>query len=374
MSKYILIAGLVLLVLAGVYFAFPGDDADAFVVRSGDGTVELRIPKDAVLEGGTLADITMTAIASSDSARMYRLEPDGLIFSKPVTASITLPYDKNKAYTPAFLTFSGEERKTEILDIKDFQLDEARGTFTVSGALSHFSDLLFTDRYIFDAQYFPKNNITATVGQSFDITHVVTPGKFEQLSKIVKDLDTGEARYQVTTRDRENEYRPEERNYTIVATEVRNGTQWKLKGDGSNTLNTYGVVEPNRVVLAAELGATQEYRVTTRFTCVKSGRDTIIFRAKPIYDPEPTITHVKGGTPGEPMVTYGGGTRAGLVELQGPEISCVAPPAGTTSSGADAAQSGETSAAATPPLAVPKSSGSIFKVCGLPGGEPCPKR
>jgi len=383
MKKLSLLVVLLVLVLAGAYFAFPKKADDAFVIRAQDGAAELRIPKDAVLEGGAIKDITITAIAPTDffkesnqptaSVKIYRLEPDGLTFSKPATISITLPYDKNKAYSPIFLTYSGEEKEVEILDVADFRPDEERGTYIVSGALSHFSDLLLIDRYIFDAQHIPKENITATIGQSFNITHVITPRKYEQLSKIVIDSDTGEARYQVTTRDMENEYRPEERNFTIVTIEIRNGTRWEL-WENSSTIYTNGVVEPIKVILeAADLGATEEYRITTRFTCVKLGYDKVFFRATPIYDPQPTITYVKGGKLGEPVMMYGGGGKVGLVELRGPEISCVAPPSGQDSPSTDV-RSETPPSAVSPTQTVPQTSGGVIKVCGLPGGPACPKK
>ena len=371
MNKYILIVGLVLLVLAGAYFAFPGDDAGAFVVRSSDGAMELRIPKDAVLEDGTLADITMTAIAPVDVikesnqpidlVKVYRLEPDGLTFSKPATISVTFPYDPNRAYSPVFIARSDKEEKIENLTITDFQLNEEKKTIVVSGELSHFSDFLAkADAMIFEARNIPDGEITVAVGQSFDHTYLLTPGgKWEFWGRWTgSDPNIG--------------------RHTKV--EIANGTRWVVNPDfrSPHRIRTFERIEPQEIILEkVDLAATEEYRVTNRFTCVKAGYDSPRAGTSWVYyTVQITETYFEGEKQvGKPWIGRERRNYSWAIPKKRLEVNCVVPSSGQDSPSTDARSGEENSPSATSPApTVPKASGGVIKVCGLPGGEPCPKR
>ena len=373
MNKFLPLAVLVLLVIVGILFVFLKNNDDVFVVRAQDGVAELRIPKDAVLEGGTIKDITMTAIAPADffkesnqpidSAKIYRLEPDGLTFSKPATISVTLPYDKNKAYSPIFLTYSGEGGGAEILDVADFRPDEERGTYTVSGALSHFSDLIIADLQIFKARHIPESDITLPIGQSFDHIFVIAPQKWEFVEN---------ANVFLKTKNRERR----------VTLELVNGTRWGIDPSfqglvGEQMIYTRGLIEPKKVapLEAADLGATEEHRIMNRFTCVKAGYDRPSIIVYPYYIAQVTETFFnEGKQEREPWVWTSKERRHGYVVVQGTGIDCVAPPSGEAPSRLDATKDAETSATIAPTSPAPKPSGGIIKVCGLPGGPACPKK
>ena len=370
MKKLSLFAVLLVLALAGAYFAFPEKADDAFVVRANDGAAELRIPKDTVLVGGAVGDITMTAIAPADVikesnqpidlVKVYRLEPDGLTFSKPATISVTFPYDPNRAYSPVFLIDPDEEGKIEGLNITDFQLDEKQKTLTVSGELPHFSNFLAkADAMIFDARNIPDGEITVAVGQSFDHTYAITPGGKWEFRGYWDESDPNVA--QASGR------------HTML--EIANGTRWEVNPDfrSPHRIRTFERVEPQEIILKkTDLAATEEYRVTNRFTCAKAGYDAPLAGSLFYYTLQTTMTVFEGEKQvRKPWIGRERRNYSWAIPKKRLEINCVVPPSGQDSTSADATPSSPTAPATTAPTTT---SGGKIKVCGLPGGEPCPKR
>ncbi|KKT57190.1 MAG: hypothetical protein UW81_C0005G0027 [Candidatus Giovannonibacteria bacterium GW2011_GWC2_44_9] len=361
------IAGAILLVAGFMYFLLGGASRGVQKVVSDDGLAELEIPKNALPEGVSIKDITMTAIAPADffkesnqpidSVKIYRLEPDGFTLSKPATISVTLSYNPNRAYSPIFLTYSGEKEEAENLNVTDFQIDEERKTFTVSGELSHFSELIFNaEARIFNERHIPEGDITLPVGQSFDHTYILTAsGKWEFVTKDRNDPTL-------------------EYHHTF---EIGNGTRWVMNPNwrSPHFISAGWRLEPEKIILKeVDLGATEEYRTTNRFTCVRVGHGSPGLSAWPYYTLQETQTVFRDGK--QIRKTWVGRERHyARLHGYGPNIDCVASPSGQESPSADV-RTGEESSPATiaPPSAAPKPSGGTIKVCGLPGGPACPKR
>lgn len=355
---------LLLLVIAGAFFVFLKNTDDVIIVRSDDGRAELRIPKDAVLSGGTIESITMTAIAPKDffkessqpvdTAKVYRLEPDGLTLSEPATISVTFPYDQNKTYSPVFLVHPSKEGAVESLNITDFELDEEGGMLTVSGEVLHFSDHLFNiDAHIFDARHIPEEKITLPVGQSFEHTYIITPGVWEYVTH-------------PSSRDPDHELH--------VKVEVGNGTRWLVNPDfrSPHIIRTIGRLVPQEIVRdQMDLAATEAYRITNTYTCREVGfdRPNVVGGSWINY----TLQTTAGVTvSGKPYIRRD--NRSGwVIGRHGPEVDCVAPPREQDSPSADVKSDEQTSPPPALPAA-PKTPGGKIIVCGLPGGPACPPR
>jgi len=358
--KKLLPFAIFLLLALGTYFVFQSNAHDAFVVKANDGNAELRIPKDAVLEGGTIENITITAIAPKDffkesnqpidSVKIYRLEPDGLTLSKPARISVTFPYDPEKTYFPIILVHSNKEGAVESLNVTDFKIDEKKKTLIVSGEMRHFSDyFLDATAHIFNTRNIPEGEITLPIGQSLEHTLVITPGVWD---------------YSVYPHSSDPD------KYA-VRVEVGNGTRWVVH---QGLISTLGRLEPKEVVLEKmDLDAAQEYRVTNTFTCRRVGEDHIIVVIGLKVDYTLQLTHdIRTGKPRINQLAHFGLIVPGFHKLK---INCVAPPTKQDSSSADVRSSEETpSSTASPTPTTPKTPGGIIKVCGLPGGEPCLKR
>ena len=365
MKKYTLTAvALALLVIVLLYVGDGNEEAAPFVVRSPDGGATLSIPDDAVLTGGAREDIVMIPLSPkdffvstnvpTDSTRIYRLEPDGLTFSKPATMVVTHPYDAHKSYAPILLTHSADGAVVEAPEITDVTVDDTAGTFAVSGAIKHFTIVISNpEPNMFVAKNEPSGRITKHIGESFTHTFSVTPGKWEYVthpSNIYPD-------YAVN-----------------VTLEVGNGTRWEVNTDyrSPHVIRTAGRITPQEVTRPlTNLGATEAYRITTNYTCAEAGDDMPAIMGGTWFHYTLQLTTTNTSDP-KPRIEREG--RLGWVmdrDVLHVQCDAAAPKLnGTSGVGADAT----TATPSTPtPVSPKKPTGGVITVCGLPGGPACPK-
>lgn len=364
MKKYTLSAiALILVIIFVILFEAQDEETAPFIVRAPDGGATLSIPADALLSGGTREDIVIIPISSkdffsstnapTDSTRIYRLEPDGLTFSKPATMVVTHQYDVKKSYAPILLTHSADGALVEAPEITDVSVDEAAGTFSVSGSIKHFSIFISNpEPNMFVAKNEPSGKITKHVGESIAHTFSVTPGKWEYVthpSTIYPD-------YAVN-----------------VTLEVGNGTRWEANTEfrSPHIISTAGRLTPTEVTRAlTNLGATEAYRISTNYTCTTAGEDMVAVVGGTWFHYTLQLTTTNTSDP-KPRIEREG--RYGWVmDREVLHVTCVVatPPVTNNAAGTQTATT-----PASPTTAVPaKRSGGVITVCGLPGGPACPKR
>ena len=122
----------------------PGPANTPGALMSDDGTVEVTVPEGALPPGGKLADIKVSRVASApagvrigeqEPALVYRLEPSGARFSKPLLLKLRgLP--AQGAAGGALLALVSDAGDVELLDTTATY--EADGV-TVTAAVPHFS-------------------------------------------------------------------------------------------------------------------------------------------------------------------------------------------------------------------------------------------
>ncbi len=358
----IVLAILFLFIIIVAYFYTKNEVKTPHVVRSDDSTAELHIPHDAVLSGGTLADITMTAIPNTEffaessqpteNAKVYKLEPNGLTFSKPATIVVTYPYDATKSYAPIFLTQADDGSSVVSLDITDAQVDEAEKTMTISGELSHFTIFVSNpEPHMFVATTEPVGKLTKSIGESFVHTLLITPGKWEYVNHPSR-LDP---------------------NYTVrVTLEIGNGTRWNMNNHyrSPHIIRTSGNMVPAEVVREpANLAVTEAYRLATTYTCQKEGEDSPSVMGGAWFTYTLQLTTVDSVS-NKPRVERD--PRLGWVLAPtNPHVNCVARVEEGVTTGVTGSANVNTS---TPAPTTPKKPTGVIMVCGLPGGPACTKR
>lgn len=354
----------VLLIIIVAYIYTETGVKTPHVIRSNDGTAELRIPRDAVLSGGTLADISMLAIPPTefftesnqptDGAKVYKLSPDGLTFSKPVTVVVTYPYDAKKSYAPVFLTHADDGSAITSLNITNAEVDEAKKTMSISSELNHFTILVSNpEPHIFTSTTLPLGKLTKSIGESFTHNLLISPGKWEYI----------------------NHPSPFDPSYTVrVTLEVGNGTRWNMNTDfrAPHIIRTRGRILPAEVVREpANLSATEAYRLSTTYTCHTEGEDSPSVVGGTWFGYTLQLTSVDSVS-NKPRIERD--KRLGWVLAPtNPQVTCVASTGDMTTTTAGA--TGSTNTNTTPPAtATPKKPAGVITVCGLPGGPACPKR
>lgn len=132
----------IILVGAGLYFL--SEDGESYTVVSKDGTTSLSIPLDALPEGVSASDLSISSVGVGDVPEKWRwlggdyafkLDPDGLRFSAPVSVSMTIPAVSGK--TP-IVYFMNEEEGEQLHDV-DLTYDAKANTVTAVVQVSHFS-------------------------------------------------------------------------------------------------------------------------------------------------------------------------------------------------------------------------------------------
>ena len=121
------IAGAVLLVTGFMYFYF-GPSRGIQKVISNDGLAELEIPKNALPEGMSIKDISITNVSVDDTMIAYELKPDGTIFSEEPTFKTTFKNKDNIIPIPFSIS---EENGIELVSGAEITLNLAKNETTV---------------------------------------------------------------------------------------------------------------------------------------------------------------------------------------------------------------------------------------------------
>ena len=121
-------------------------------VVSNDGLLTLAVPPGALAEDTQISihavashDLPDDVAAGAEGEVAYRLEPDGLTFTKAVEATLHLDLkelsspDEGGAFEVPLLFLESEGADPELLTNLDFALSLEEGAASISGELEHFS-------------------------------------------------------------------------------------------------------------------------------------------------------------------------------------------------------------------------------------------
>ena len=132
----IVIAGAVLLVAGFLYFLFGGASRGIQKVISDDGLAELAIPRNALPEGMSIEDISITNVSVEDTMIAYEFKPDGIAFSKELTFKTTFKNRDNVIPIPFLIS---KENGIEPVSGAEITLDFTKNETTISMPMAHFS-------------------------------------------------------------------------------------------------------------------------------------------------------------------------------------------------------------------------------------------
>ena len=161
-------------------------------VRSANGAAELLIPSDALPAGTNISQLKVTPHTPADmpvrfeggvSTQGYRLEPDGLTFTKPVLFRINLD-GQTDAGGPFLLHVSKD--KTDLLNVATV-FDAQQKKSTVSTVISHFSSVMAA---IGNYHLALERSGSRGLGETFDAvsTASVEPRDFRWYSEYDKQM------------------------------------------------------------------------------------------------------------------------------------------------------------------------------------------
>ena len=139
----------------------PTASANSMTVASEDGVVALEIPEGALPAGFDVSTIRVTTVAmaepqplealdldaedqQSSVVAVFRLEPSGLRFLRPVTLTVTLP---SEIVTGPLVGLHSSEEGVEPLAIALSDRPES-GQIEVTTSVEHFSDVLFVKAFL----------------------------------------------------------------------------------------------------------------------------------------------------------------------------------------------------------------------------------
>ena len=154
-------------------------------ITSTDGRLTLTFPPGALSEDTeiTIRNIDPNELPPEfdglDPDLAYLLEPDGIVFAVPVTATLMLDeepaQDDGSLSTELALLITSSNGELEVLENLTADVDGDENTTTVSGELGHFSDLVRTDTGItFSVSGVPE---IMGVGETFEaLVNVDKPG------------------------------------------------------------------------------------------------------------------------------------------------------------------------------------------------------
>ncbi len=170
MRKIIIgLAALVILGAAALFFfnqstnEGPESDTEQSVsetITSDDGKATIEIPADALDKASELKKIKVTRTykqktktgkkITGDDADAgligYKLEPDGLKFKKAITFKVTI--DRITEGLPFLFQFSNKNKIIELVRDLEIDMDISKKQTTVSAPITHFSNLVLTDRRV----------------------------------------------------------------------------------------------------------------------------------------------------------------------------------------------------------------------------------
>ncbi len=134
-------------------------------------------------------DLPDDVAAGAEGAVAYRLEPDGLRFSKPVIATLRLDpeelvsADEEGAFEVPLLFLQSEGEIPEVLANLDFAVSLDDGLASISGEVEHFSWIKLVKGSM--ALVLQQHNESKALGQPFQVTFYIGGGP-------IKDLRVGD--------------------------------------------------------------------------------------------------------------------------------------------------------------------------------------
>ena len=168
-KNFLIIIVIILIAAAGAVWYFVRQANPEFVVAAADGRATLKIQERLLPKGVKAEDIRITKIddeadnkAKTRPLAVYRLEPDGTIFTEPVELTVKLDNFAPGGRVPMIMSLSGNT--LEPVESK-FAI-HASGGATLTGKLKHFSNIVITAGFI--SAEFPPNLGQHYVGESFE--------------------------------------------------------------------------------------------------------------------------------------------------------------------------------------------------------------
>lgn len=170
-----IIAGLAVIAALAVflYFSFSPKSAEVLEFKLSDSVATLNLPPGS-LPSGVQADALKIMEAVKDEAQLkaadgseisiYKLEPDGLVFKKPVTVSFT--FAKVGDAVP-LIFFISPENDIELLGKTSIVIDRKTKRTAVSVDIGHFSNIAVSWGGLFEVEMPDITN--KTVGQTFEV-------------------------------------------------------------------------------------------------------------------------------------------------------------------------------------------------------------
>ncbi len=163
---------------------------------SDDGLLTLEVPPGALeadtrisIQAVSNDDLPDDVAAGAEGAVAYRLEPDGLRFSKPVIATLRLDpeelvsADEEGAFEVPLLFLQSEGEIPEVLANLDFAVSLDDGLASISGEVEHFSWIKLVKGPM--ALVLQQHNESKALGQPFQVTFYIGGGP-------IKDLRVGD--------------------------------------------------------------------------------------------------------------------------------------------------------------------------------------
>lgn len=160
-------------------------------IAAGDGGLTLDVPAGALAEDSviTIRNLDLAALAANGADAGYALEPDGLAFAVPATATMTLPpVAGGAAIEPKLallVTAGANDESPEPLAEQAVVFDTVAGEASVSGPLDHFSRLYtFRPRDRAEAQQRARVQLTIEPGTQLQVNQA-----FHVLIQLIAGLE-----------------------------------------------------------------------------------------------------------------------------------------------------------------------------------------
>lgn len=367
------IAGAVLLVAGFVYFLLGATSQDIQKVISNDGLAELEIPRNALPEGMSIKDISITNVSVNDDMIAYELKPDGTAFSAPLTFKATFKNEGNVIPIPFFIS---EKNGIEPVNGAKISLNVTTNETTISVPMAHFSVLTFPMRsgYAFFSatmevpeQVYIGDVVPAKATLNKKIDQVVLFSELNPWSKPVYD-DEGLLLLA-----------PHNLGYKIARDSVY------VSGWASASLSSASdAVGPHRAFHGYPprsffTGESLSVKSSNDFHCEKLGTGGISFHFSFEYDAE-AVDVLPGENPGSILKI---GSSLGLQRFKKSgygfvetyrETECVARPSLPDGTGSGVSESESKAVGDILDEAPATKSPGKGVVCGLPGGPVCPPK
>lgn len=368
-SRVIGLTVVLLLAATAAYFLFTDASSAFYTVASDDGLAKLQIPKNALPEGVTKRDISITNVSETDGIIAYELKPEGTVFSEELTFTATFKNTGNTIPIPIHIS---EEHGLELVSGATTSLDLVKKETTIAVPVTHFSVLTFpmrsTDAF-FDAtvdvpvQLYVGDVVTAKATLNKHVNSVVL---FSELNPWAVPLYDDEKRLLLGRHSLGYRIAPDS-----VHVSGKVSSSFLLDAVGPYQ-NIYGY--PNSSVFTGESLTVK----SSDFRCEKVGTGGVYFYFDLTFNGV-AVDVISGGRPGQILRV---GSSLGLQRYKqsgsgsvivGNELECVARPTVNDPGASDVSASDSRAVGdILNDSGVQATSTPVIRICGLPGGPACP--